>query len=217
MQQWSGREELGGRPSSRTWPSWLDYVPNPCPAARSHPLLSSTYRGLTQGSTREHSLLWGPSSPEARRRQLSPAASRPPAERAAPSRACSNCAAAIRRAGMLHHSHVDPHYPTAASPSRDAARPQAHLARKGSPSLGILASRRPAQDGGSSLVYDLTASTRRAAPPGLAGVVGPPEKSDLLDPASLSTFRDQRLRVKPYGRDASHRAAASSCLLARRL
>ena len=195
-------EELGGPTVFKDLAKLdFDYVPDTLPGREEAiKFLASTYRGLTQGSAREHALLWGPVGT---------------GKTAVAKRFARDFAAVLRKQGKsletVHVNcrsrksdglamlgilnHFDPHYPdrgfSVGEMLRDLKR---HLERKGVHLLVILDEVDALlKTDGSSLVYDLTRFNSEAQGPTWTGVsvlmISQDNVLPLLDAAALSTFK----------------------------
>jgi archaeal cell division control protein 6 len=210
-------EELGGPSVFRDLSKLdFDYVPETLPG-REDALrwLTSTYRGLTQGATREHALLWGPvgtgktvvaklfarSFREVLRKQNRPL-------EVVHVNCRSRKSDGLAMLGIM--THFDAHYPdrgfSVGEMLRDLKRT---LDRKGSHLLVILDEVDALlKSDGSSLVYDLTRFNSEGGP-SWTGVsvlmISQENVLPLLDPAALSTFKQTNAyEFKPYTVDPLH-------------
>lgn len=204
-------EELGG-PSVFRDLSKLDfnYVPEALPGREDAiRWLSSTYRGLTQGASSEHALLWGPVGTgktvvaklfsakfkDALKRQGRPL-------EVVHVNCRSRKSDGLAMLGIM--AHFDPHYPdrgfSVGEMLRDLKR---NLERKGSHLLVVLDEVDALlKSEGSSLVYDLTRFNSEGGP-AWTGVsvlmISQENVLGLLDPAALSTFKQTNAyEFKPY-------------------
>jgi archaeal cell division control protein 6 len=210
-------EELGGPSVFRDLSKLdFDYVPETLPG-REDALrwLTSTYRGLTQGATREHALLWGSvgtgktvvaklfarSFREVLRKQNRPL-------EVVHVNCRSRKSDGLAMLGIM--THFDAHYPdrgfSVGEMLRDLKRT---LDRKGSHLLVILDEVDALlKSDGSSLVYDLTRFNSEGGP-SWTGVsvlmISQENVLPLLDPAALSTFKQTNAyEFKPYTVDPLH-------------
>lgn len=204
-------EELGGPTVFKDLAKLdFDYVPDNLPGREEAvKFLASTYRGLTQGASREHALLWGPVGT---------------GKTAVAKRFARDFGAVLRKQGkaleVVHVNcrsrksdglamlgilnHFDPHYPdrgfSVGEMLRDLKR---HLERKGAHLLVILDEVDALlKTDGSSLVYDLTRFNSESGPQ-WTGVsvlmVSQDNVLPLLDAAALSTFKQTNVyEVKRY-------------------
>ena len=204
-------EELGGPSVFKDLAKLdFDYVPETLPGREDAiRWLSSTYRGLTQGSSREHALLWGPVG-TGKTAVAKLFARSFKAAIAKQGRAVEvvhvNCRSrksdGLAMLGILNH--FDPHYPdrgfSVGEMLRDLKR---KLDLKGCHLLVILDEVDALlKTDGSSLVYDLTRFNSEGGP-AWAGVslilVSQENVLPLLDPAALSTFKQTNAyEFKPY-------------------
>ena len=207
-------EELGGPSVFKDLAKLdFDYVPETLPG-REEAIrwLTSTYRGLTQGASREHALLWGPVGTgktvvaklfsakfkDALKRQGRPL-------EVVHVNCRSRKSDGLAMLGIM--AHFDPHYPdrgfSVGEMLRDLKRT---LERKGSHLLVILDEVDALlKSEGSSLVYDLTRFNSEGGP-AWTGVsvlmISQENVLGLLDPAALSTFKQTNAyEFKPYGAD----------------
>jgi archaeal cell division control protein 6 len=210
-------EELGGPSVFRDLAKLdFDYVPRQLPG-REEALrwLTSTYRGLTQGATREHALLWGPvgSGKTVVAKLFSDEFKAVLKKQNRPLEVVHvNCRSrksdGLAMLGIM--SHFDAHYPdrgfSVGEMLRDLKRT---LERKGCHLLVILDEVDALlKTDGSSLVYDLTRFNSEAGP-SWTGVsvlmISQENVLPLLDPAALSTFKQTNAyEFKPYGVDPLH-------------
>jgi archaeal cell division control protein 6 len=194
-------EELGGPTVFKDLAKLdFDYVPDTLPGRdEAIRFLSSTYRGLTQGSSREHALLWGPvgtgKTAVAKRfaRDFGAVLKKQGKALEVVHVNCrSRKSAGLAMLGIL--THFDAHYPdrgfSVGEMLRDLKR---HLDRR-SCHLLILLDEVDAllKADGSSLVYDLTRFNSESGP-SWSGVsvlmISQENVLPLLDAAALSTFK----------------------------
>jgi cell division control protein 6 len=194
-------EELGGPSVFKDLAKLdFDYVPDALPG-REEAIrwLTSTYRGLTQGSNREHALLWGPvgTGKTAVAKLFARSFRAALQKQGRPLEVVHvNCRSrksdGLAMLGIM--SHFDPHYPdrgfSVGEMLRDLKRT---LDRKGVHLLVILDEVDALlKSDASSLVYDLTRFNSEGGP-SWAGVsvimVSQENVLPLLDPAALSTFK----------------------------
>jgi len=204
-------EELGGPSVFKDLAKLdFDYVPETLPG-REEAIrwLTSTYRGLTQGSSREHALLWGPvGTGKTAVAKLFARSFKAALQKQG--RALEvvhvNCRSrksdGLAMLGILNH--FDPHYPdrgfSVGEMLRDLKR---KLDLKGCHLLVILDEVDALlKTDGSSLVYDLTRFNSEGGPAwtGVSLVLVSQENVlPMLDPAALSTFKQTNAyEFKPY-------------------
>lgn len=205
-------EELGGPTVFKDLSKVdFDYVPEELPhreeAVR---FLARTYKGLTQGGTREHALVWGPvgtgKTVVAKRFALDLRGALARQDRRLET-VHVNCrsrkSAGLAMLGILHH--FEPRYPDRGFSVGEMLRDlRKHLERRGCHLLVILDEVDALlRADGSNLVYDLTRFNDEA---GMAWVgvsllmISQQNVLERLDEAALSTFkRSNVLKTEPYG------------------
>jgi len=192
----------------------FDYVPDELPHRdEAVSFLVRTYKGLTQGGSREHALLWGPvgtgKTAVAKRfaRDFKAALTKhgKPIEVA-----YVNCrsrkSAGLAMLGILNT--FEPNYPERGFSVGEMLRDLRKILDRKSCHLLVILDEVDAllRTDGSDLVYDLTRFNAESGP-SWAGVsllmVSQEDVRNLLDPAALSTFKQgNALEIKPYGSDA---------------
>ena len=195
-------EELGGPTVFRDLAKLdFDYVPDSLPGRdEAIRFLTSTYRGLTQGSSREHALLWGPvgtgKTAVAKRfaRDFSTVLRK---QNKVLETVHVNCrsrkSAGLAMLGIL--THFDPHYPDRGFSVGEMLRDLKRFLERKSCHLLVILDEVDAllKADGSSLVYDLTRFNSEGNGPTWSGVslllLSQENVLPLLDAAALSTFK----------------------------
>ncbi len=210
-------EELGGPTVFKDLAKLdFDYVPDELPhrddAIR---FLARTYRGLTQGGTREHALIWGPvgtgKTVVAKRfcRDFAAVLSKKGRRMETVHVNCRRRkSAALAMLGILNH--FEPHYPERGfSVGEMMGDLRKHLERRDCHLVVILDEVDALlRADGSNLVYDLTRFNDEVGQQwvGISLVlISQQHVLDQLDDAALSTFkRSNVLEIQPYGQQEMH-------------